>query len=111
MKASDDIDVKQVLHNHELRISQLESLLAKNKKPINSDQNQRKNLVDHIISLRDSEFFSQSKTSDEVYKKIQETYPCELNRVAVALLRLAKRRQLRKATKNINDKTYQAYVR
>jgi hypothetical protein len=62
------------------------------------------------LDLKDKRFFSIPKTAEETYEELQKIYPCEDNRVAVALLRLANKKQLRKATKIIKEKKYRAYV-
>lgn len=67
-------------------------------------------ISDHVIELRNSSFFSQPKTAEETHAKLGRIYPCELNRVAVALVRLTERKQLRKASKVIGKKKYIAYV-
>lgn len=69
-----------------------------------------KSLSDHIIELRDGGYFKQPKTAQEVHKKLQPIYPCDLNRVEVALLRLYKKRQLRKTSKIVGRKKIIAYV-
>ena len=51
---------------------------------------------DHLIRLRDEGYFSAPKTPKKAHSKISETYPCDLNRVVVALLRVKKRRLLRR---------------
>lgn len=101
-------DLSKKLQDHERRISALEKILGNVKKPKIRDNKQ--SLSDHIIELRDGGFFSQPKTAEETHVKLGTKYPCKLNRVAVALVRLAGRRQLRKASKIINKKEYQAYV-
>lgn len=63
-----------------------------------------------ILKLRDEGIFKQPKTAKEAHAKLQSYYPCDLNRVEVALLRLQKRRQLRKASKGVGDKKQVAYV-
>ncbi len=68
-------------------------------------------LPDHILRLRDSGFFKQSKTAREVHTKLRPTYECELNRVAVVLLRLRKKNELRKASKIVDERKQVAYVR
>ncbi|WP_372522201.1 hypothetical protein [Sulfuricaulis sp.] len=106
-----DEDVKKILNDHEIRLSRVESLITGNKRSVRTiSHNQQETLTDRIVALRENGFFPQPRTAGEVHEKLQETYGCELNRVSMALLRLAKRRELRKAMKNINDKTYQAYV-
>lgn len=100
-------EINKMLQDHESRLQKLEA----SKQAIRSDnQTAKPALADHIIRLRDENFFNQPKTGEEVHAKIQETYPCERNRVEVALLRLAAKKELRRATKNIGDKSYKAYV-
>lgn len=101
-------DVSKKLQEHERRISALEKILDNAKKP--KIRGNKKTLSVHIIELRDASFFSKPKTAEETHTKLNGKYPCELNRVEVAVIRLAGRRQLRKASKVINKKEYQAYV-
>lgn len=73
---------------------------------------QKKNsLPTLILQLREKGFFKQPKIPQEVHKKLQPIYPCDLNRVEVALLRLYKKRQLRKTSKIVGRKKVIAYVR
>ena len=67
-------------------------------------------LPGRILELRDKGFFGQPKTSKEVQKKLESTYPCELNRVTMALRRLNERKKLRKASKVVDEKKQDAYV-
>lgn len=69
-----------------------------------------KALTDHILILRSAGFLKQPKTAKEVHNKLYPTYPCNLNRVEVALLRLSQKRQLRKTSKSQGDKEVLAYV-
>ena len=101
-------ETKRILDNHEKRITSLESLLSKPK--ISAIPKDKRKLSDHIIELRNGGFLSQPKTVEETHAKLQQTYHCELNRVAVALLRLSKRKQLRRSSKVVEKKKYQAYV-
>lgn len=101
-------DVSKKLQDHESRILALEKILGNAKKP--KIKNNRQTLPEHIIELRDEGFFSQAKIAEETHAKIHVKYPCELNRVEVALVRLAGKRQLRKASKIMNEREYQAYV-
>lgn len=103
-----EIEIKKILDEHEKRITTLESILISKRVPTISKG--KKSLSDHIIDCRNKSFFSQAKTAEEVHEKIQQTYPCEFNRVAVCLLRLATRKELRKTTKVVNKKKYKAYV-
>jgi hypothetical protein len=67
-------------------------------------------LPERILDLRDKGFFSQSKTGNEVQGKLNPAYSCEVDRVLMALLRLAKRKKLRKASKSVDGKKQVAYV-
>jgi len=67
-------------------------------------------LPEKILALRDKGFFSQPRTGNEVQAKLNPTYPCELDRVLMALLRLMKRKKLRKASKIVEGKKQVAYV-
>jgi hypothetical protein len=70
----------------------------------------KRSLPNHIIALRDSGFFKQPRILEEVHRKLGPIYPCDPNRVAVALVRLKKKRQLRITTKLIGKREYIAYV-
>jgi len=100
--------INNILKNHEERISALEAILTKPE--TKSIKKIEKSLSDHIIALRDNGFFTTPKSADETHKKLQGTYHCEPDRIAMALLRLANRKLLRKATKSTADKKYKAYV-
>jgi hypothetical protein len=108
MKMAVDSDVKKILDDHEKRIAYLESLVAKPRKA--SVPKNKRRLTEHMIEFRKKGFFAQPKTAEETHAKLQQSYHCDPNRVAVALFRLSKRRQLRRATKVVNKKEYQAYV-
>lgn len=101
--------IKQILK----RLNRLEKTvfnkdtIAQAKKPRTS---KIVSLPDLILRLRDQGFFKQPKIALEVHKKIQPIYPCDFNRVEVALLRLYKKRQLRKTSKIVKDKKNIAYV-
>lgn len=64
----------------------------------------------HILKLRSQNFFRDPRTASEVRKKLESRYPCDHDRVAMALLRLQRRKQLRKSSKIINQKKQVAYV-
>jgi len=104
-----DPEIKKILDDHEIRIKAIESIVGKHKKTRTIIKT-RKGLPTYILELRDSGFFSQPKTAEETHKELQGKYHCETNRVSMALLRLAKKRELRKATKLINGQKYKAYV-
>jgi hypothetical protein len=67
-------------------------------------------LPERILDLRDKGFFSQPNTGNEVQAKLNPTYSCKVDRVLMALLRLAKKKKLRKASKTIDGKKQVAYV-
>ena len=104
----DETRIQKILNDHEKRITKLESFLACKKAPTSISVKQ--SLSDRIIDCRNKSFFSQPKTAEEAHEKIQGSYPCEFNRVAVCLLRLAGRKELRKTSKIVNGKKYKAYV-
>jgi hypothetical protein len=101
-------NLNKILKNHEKRILALEAVINKSKETITKAR--KKSLPEYIVELRDNHFFSQPKTADETHGKLKAKYHCEPNRVAVALLRLSNRKELRKATKTVNGKKCKAYV-
>src|SRR2546426_51030 len=66
-------------------------------------------LPNHILRLRDSGFFKAPKTAIEIHAKLQPTYSCDVNRVAMALLRLQRRKKLRKTSKVVGKRKQVAY--
>lgn len=106
-----DRQLEKMLHSLEARIVKLELSYGEKKKAAKAHRRKsRASLTDHIVSLRDAGFFSQPKISEDVQKKLQGVYHCKLDRISMALLRLAKHRELRRTTKSANGKSYQAYV-
>ncbi len=83
---------------------------ARRAKPENVEDAKRDGLPGHILRLRDSGFFKQPKTAVEVYAELQAEYHCEVDRVAMALLRLMKKGLLRKASKMKGKRRQVAYV-
>jgi hypothetical protein len=67
-------------------------------------------LPDHLLRQRDRGFFKEPKTAAEVHTKLKSDYHCDINRVAVALLRLHKRKQLRRTSKTVGGKKQTAFV-
>lgn len=92
-----------------MRLSKLEGEVFGGKKKERGNPD-AKSLSDHIISLRRSDIFKQPLVPQEVHKKLEGFYRCDLSRVKVELIRLQKRGQLRKTSKSIGDKKYIAYV-
>ena len=81
------------------------------KKPIKQPGRSRDAaLPAHVGKLRSQGFFTTPRTAVEVREKLQPTYHCDLDRVAMALLRLHKRKQLRKTKKLVGKKKLIAYV-
>lgn len=78
-----------------------------NKAPRNAPKNSLPGL---ILAHRDHGFFAKPKTAAQVHDQIKSTYHCDLNRVAVALIRLQKRKQLRKTSRLVNGKVQNAYA-
>lgn len=70
----------------------------------------RVSLPSLILKLRDSGFFNQPQSANDVYKKISPIYSCKIDRVNMALRRLKERRKLRIADKIIKGKKVLAYV-
>jgi hypothetical protein len=103
--------IARKLADHERRLLKLESFIGP-KTPLRKARGAipPTTLPQHITRLRDAGFFAQPRTGDEVHEKLKATYACEVDRVAVALLRLAARKELRKATKTVNSRRYLAYV-
>lgn len=94
-----------------LRVGGRESKSRAQKKPVaTAAPSSPGSLPDHILHLRDTGFFRQPKTIDEVHVKLQSAYHCERDRVSMALLRLLKRKKLRKAFKMVNEEKQTAYV-
>jgi hypothetical protein len=80
------------------------------KKPTDGDSEDDGSLPSRIAALRDRGFFSSPKTSTEVHQEIKKKYYCEPGRVAVALTRLNKRKELRKGSRLVDGRTVVAYA-
>jgi len=96
------------LENHEERIRALEEILKK--RGIKQIKNASKTLSGVLLDLRNAGFFSETKTSEETHEQLQKKYPCEINRVEVALFRMSRRKQLRVASKVVLGKKKKAFV-
>lgn len=70
----------------------------------------RISLPNLILKLRDSGFFKQPQSANDVYKKLSPTYPCKIDRVNMALKRLKEKKKLRITDKVIKGKKVLAYV-
>jgi len=83
----------------------------KRTKPTKSAQKApvRNALPMHVLKLRDAGFFNPPKTYTETHSKLQPIYACDPNRVAVALVRLNDRKQLRKTSKIVGKRKLVAY--
>lgn len=67
-------------------------------------------LPEHILEARDSGFFNPAKTPSETHAYLKGRYPCDPDRIAMALLRLQRRKKLRKTSKSIDGRRHVAYV-
>ncbi len=108
-------DIRAAIADHEERLAYLESIIGKLEKGKQSakaaTKKQKKNsLPEHIIELRENGFFAEPRTAVDVHQKLKSKYHADDDRVAMALLRLGTRRELRKTTKTIESKKYKAYV-
>src|SRR5881397_3657400 len=61
-------------------------------------------LPQRIIRLREKGYFASPRVYTEVHTEIQKEYPCDPDRVRVALIRLQRNKQLRKTSKNYGGK-------
>jgi hypothetical protein len=101
-------DLRDIIRRIEKLENKVFSDKTKDRKLVKDEQ--KKTLPDLIIELRDSGFFSQPRTPVEAHEKLNPKYSCELNRVTMALLRLQRGNQLRKASKRDGEKRVTAYV-
>ena len=67
-------------------------------------------LPGHIVRLRDEGHFKSPKTAKEVQEKLQPVYACDVDRVAMALLRLLRKKAIRKTSKTVGKRKQVAYV-
>jgi len=67
-------------------------------------------LPQRIIRLREKGYFASPRVYNEVHTEIQKEYPCDPDRVRVALIRLQRNKQLRKTSKNYGGKDLTAYA-
>jgi hypothetical protein len=67
-------------------------------------------LPQRIIRLREKGYFASPRVFTEVHTEIQKEYPCDPDRVRVALIRLQRNKQLRKTSKNYGGKDLTAYA-
>ncbi|MER3422904.1 MAG: hypothetical protein C4293_06400 [Nitrospiraceae bacterium] len=107
MKASILEDVIARLNCLEKAVFREHSTVSSNAKRKSSPPD---GLPTRILKLRDQGFFTAPKTPNETHCKLQPVYHCEPDRVAVALLRLQRRKELRKTSKIIDKKKQLAYV-
>ena len=96
------------------RLTRLEKAVFKHGQKTGTEKSDKasgsKGLPAHILNLRDQNFFRKSKTAGDVRERLRSKYPCEYDRVAMALLRLQRRKQLRKSSKVVDKKMQVAYV-
>lgn len=87
-----------------------DSSTAPAKAAISSERSAPTSLSEHVLVLRDRDFFKGPKIAAEVHAGLQPIYRCEMKRVGVELVRLVKRRELRKASKEVGGRKMVAYV-
>lgn len=104
--------MKNDLNDIVRRIEKLERAVfaAGEKSPKKKEAVDNDNLRGKVLNLRGANFFKQPKVASEVHAKLQSTYPCDLNRVEVVLLRISKKKLLRVTSKNIDGKKKKAYA-
>ena len=103
-----ETSIQTILEDHEKRIAELETKLNGPKPNVTAAD--KRTLNDYIVALREEGFFSQPKTAESVYDRLQQEYHCERNRVDVALFRLAEKKELRKSSTVVDSKRLKAYV-
>lgn len=105
---------KKLIEQILARLDRIEKIvLAGGSKPRSEtkrDRSSSEGLPAHILKLRSEQFFKEPKAVSEVHSKLQASYHCEPDRVAMALLRLQRRKQLRKSSKIIQKKKQVAYT-
>lgn len=69
-----------------------------------------RSLPEQILALRETGFFREPRTPQEVHEKLQETYHCLMDRVQMALLRLSRKHELRKTVKTVGKQEESAYA-
>ena len=102
-------ELEERIEEHEKRIAAIEKANSKQKTK-HEEKQKFKGLPERILALRDNNFFRTPRTDVEVHAEIIKTYPCDLNRVSVALFRLSKKKELRRTTIVKEDKEYVAYA-
>jgi len=102
-------EIEERIEEHEKRIAEIEKAIFEQR--VKPEEKQKfKGLPERILALRDNNFFGSPRTDVEVHTEITKTYPCDLNRVSVALLRLSKKKELRRTAKVKENKEYVAYA-
>ncbi|MFA6136311.1 MAG: hypothetical protein WC705_03075 [Candidatus Paceibacterota bacterium] len=104
-------EIKQIfkrLERIEKRIFSKSIAPNQNKKELKTNGNT--SLSSLILKLRNSGFFKQPQSANDVYKKLSPTYSCKINRVNMALKRLRERKKLRIADKIIKGRKILTYV-
>jgi hypothetical protein len=96
------------------RINRLEQAVFGNQSVASSKKDHKKTASDglpaHILRLKEQGFFKQPQTPADTHLKLKSTYHCERDRVAMALLRLQRRKDLRKTSKVVDKHRQLAYV-
>src|SRR5260221_12488005 len=97
-----------MIKDHEKRLVKLESMFES--KPSLKGALSKQTLPAHLLALRTEGYFSTARTAQEVHEKISPKYPCDIDRIMMALFRLSKNRELRKVSKSVDGNKVKAYV-
>jgi hypothetical protein len=101
--------IEERIEEHEKRIAELERTVLLKETKIKKKP-KFKGLPERVLALRDDDFFKDPRTDVETHREIMKTYPCDLNRVSVALFRLSKKKELRRTTKVQDGNEHVAYA-
>lgn len=90
-------EIQKILENHEKRISKLEEILKEKAGMSKEVKAEYTGIAKRILELRDRDFFKTPKTIREVQLELKtHGFYYMVDRVAMALLRLVRRRELRR---------------
>jgi hypothetical protein len=104
------LKIKRILDNFENRISALEKVPASLPTRVVKGKKLKATLQSHILTFRNQDYFTQARTAKEVHSQLSGKYPCDANRVAMALLRLSDKKMLRVTNTKTKGKTLKAYA-
>lgn len=101
-----------ILQNLIKRVERLEARVfgGNSHTPIKPSATKPQTLSTYILDLRAKGQFATPQTPTDVHDMLDGKYHCEEKRVGVELIRLQRKGQLRKASKNVDNKKRVAYV-